>query len=95
MAVTITFKFQESADFVKDLSLKVKRIQYSALVCIVSHRIDYLKTTYFRIAKVAGPITFGISRPKGPQLSGSRHFRAVKCVSLKNKFIDRDTDCDI
>ena len=33
---------------------------------------------YRRIPKVMAPVTFGISSPKGPQLSGSRYIRTVK-----------------
>ena len=29
---------------------------------------------YHRVPKVVAPITFGISRPEGPQLSGGRYF---------------------
>ena len=30
---------------------------------------------YRRVPKIAAPVTFGISRPEGPQLSGGRYFR--------------------
>ena len=33
--------------------------------------------TYRRVPKVAPPVTFGISRPEGPQLSGGRYFRVA------------------
>ena len=39
---------------------------------------------YYRILKVTGPITFGISSPKGPQLLGSSYFQvAVTFGQLK------------
>ena len=33
---------------------------------------------YWRILKVTGAVTFGISNPKGPQFSGSRDLQTVK-----------------
>ena len=33
---------------------------------------------YRRVPKVAAPVTFGISRPERPQLSGERYFRVAK-----------------
>ena len=32
---------------------------------------------YRRVPKVAAPVTFGISRPEGPQLSDGRYFRVA------------------
>ena len=47
------------------------------LVLNIIQRIYYSIQNYRRVPKVAAPVTFGISRPEGPQLSGGRYFRVA------------------
>ena len=47
------------------------------LVLNILQRIYYSIQNYRRVPKVAAPVTFGISRPEGPQLSGGRYFRVA------------------
>ena len=41
------------------------------------------KLNYRRVPKVEAPVTFGISRPKGPQFSSGRYFRVSKMSLIK------------
>ena len=39
--------------------------------------VVYVLFKYRRVPKVTAPVTFGISRPERPQLSGGRYFRVA------------------
>ena len=72
---------------VANLNLIFSRANNGGLVQVFYQppRSKSRRVLYRRIPKVAAPVTFGFSRPKGPLLSGGRYFRvAVTFGWLRN-----------